>query len=141
MRMNPLPTSVVIDDHVPALSAPQSHVRRVSYRIWRRVAHYLLTHREVARQRRGLLALDELALKDVGISRIDALREANRNFWDLPKHLKPHREMKMGKRNHVRANLMTWAQARSAASRWRSAAKRPPASRSSPAVRRLPLVS
>ncbi len=91
MLMNVLPTSAVIDDHVPALSAPQSHVRRVSYRIWRRVAHYLLTHREVARQRRGLLALDDKALKDVGISRSDALREAKRYFWDLPQYLKPRR--------------------------------------------------
>ncbi len=91
MLMNVPPTSEVIDDHVPALSAPLSHVRRMTYRGWLRVTHYLLTCREVARQRRGLLALDELALKDVGISRIDALREANRNFWDLPKHLKPHR--------------------------------------------------
>jgi hypothetical protein len=46
---------------------------------------------DVARQRRQLLALDETKLRDVGISRTDALREANRQFWDIPEHLKPRR--------------------------------------------------
>ncbi len=91
MLMNLLPTSEVIDVHVPALSAPQSTVRRRAYQRWRRVARYILTCLEVARQRRQLLALDERTLKDVGIRRIDALREANRSFWDVPEHLKPRR--------------------------------------------------
>ena len=89
--MNPLPTSDVIDDHVPALSAPQSYVRRMTYQRWLRFAHYFRTCRDVARQRRQLLAFDERTLKDVGIKRIDALREANRDFWDIPEHLKPRR--------------------------------------------------
>ena len=38
---------------------------------------------EVARQRRALLALDERVLKDIGITRADAEREASRPFWDL----------------------------------------------------------
>ncbi len=91
MLMNLLPTSEGIDDHVPALSAPQSYVRRMVYQRWLRVAHHFLTCLDVARQRRQLLALDERTLKDVGISRIDALREANRDFWDIPEHLKPRR--------------------------------------------------
>lgn len=33
------------------------------------------------RQRRQLLALDRHALKDIGISRCDALREAQKPFW------------------------------------------------------------
>lgn len=33
------------------------------------------------RQRRQLLALDSAALKDIGISRCDAVREAQKPFW------------------------------------------------------------
>ncbi len=91
MLMNVLPTSAVIDDHVPALSAPQSYVRRMTYQTWLRVARYFLTCLDVARQRRQLLALDDKALKDIGISRNDALREANSFFWDIPEHQKPRR--------------------------------------------------
>ena len=54
-----------------------------------RFTHYFLTSLDVARQRKQLLALDESALKDIGISRTDALREANRDFWDIPEDLKP----------------------------------------------------
>ena len=39
---------------------------------------------EVWRQRQALLALDDRILKDIGISRADAYREAARHFWDLP---------------------------------------------------------
>ena len=91
MVMTMQPISEVIDDRVPALSAPQSTVRRTAYQRWLRVVHYFLTCLDVARQRRQLLALDERTLKDVGISRIDALQEANRSFWDIPEHLKPRR--------------------------------------------------
>ncbi|MCH9807860.1 MAG: DUF1127 domain-containing protein [Alphaproteobacteria bacterium] len=38
---------------------------------------------EVRRQRRQLLTLDRHALKDIGISRSDAEREAARPFWDV----------------------------------------------------------
>lgn len=34
------------------------------------------------RSRRALLELDEHLLKDIGISRADAEREARRSFWD-----------------------------------------------------------
>lgn len=40
---------------------------------------------EVARQRRELLKLGDSALKDFGASRADALGEASRPWWDLPK--------------------------------------------------------
>lgn len=36
---------------------------------------------EVYRQRRELLGLDEAMLKDIGISRADALREGGKPFW------------------------------------------------------------
>jgi uncharacterized protein YjiS (DUF1127 family) len=42
----------------------------------------VLGWQEVARQRRALLALDERLLKDIGITRADAEREAGRPFWD-----------------------------------------------------------
>jgi uncharacterized protein YjiS (DUF1127 family) len=42
----------------------------------------VLGWQEVARQRRALLALDERLLKDIGITRPDAEREASRPFWD-----------------------------------------------------------
>jgi len=37
------------------------------------------------RERRQLMALDERALKDIGLSRADAHREWSRPFWDLPR--------------------------------------------------------
>lgn len=36
------------------------------------------------RQRRALLALDDRMLADIGLSRADAYREADRGFLDLP---------------------------------------------------------
>jgi uncharacterized protein YjiS (DUF1127 family) len=48
-----------------------------------RTIDLVLNWQEVARQRRALLALDERLLKDIGITRADAEREASRPFWDL----------------------------------------------------------
>jgi uncharacterized protein YjiS (DUF1127 family) len=42
----------------------------------------LLRWQELARQRRALGALSDHMLKDLGLSRADALREAGRPFWD-----------------------------------------------------------
>ena len=39
---------------------------------------------EVARQRRALMQLGDLALKDFGASRADAWHEGGRPWWDLP---------------------------------------------------------
>ena len=91
MLMNLLPISEAIDDPVPALSAPRTSVRRMTYQRWPRGARYLLTCLDVARQRRQLPTLDERTLKDIGVSRIDALREANGGFWDIPEKQKPRR--------------------------------------------------
>ena len=44
----------------------------------------LLTHMEVAAERRCLASLDQHILEDLGISRADALAESGRSFWDLP---------------------------------------------------------
>jgi uncharacterized protein YjiS (DUF1127 family) len=50
-----------------------------------RAVELVLGWQEVARQRRALLALDERLLKDIGITRADAVREASRPFWDPTK--------------------------------------------------------
>ncbi len=41
----------------------------------------LFTWRERARQRRHLASLEDRLLKDMGISRADAGREASKPFW------------------------------------------------------------
>jgi uncharacterized protein YjiS (DUF1127 family) len=37
---------------------------------------------EILRQRKQLSKMDDYLLKDIGISRVEAAREANRKFWD-----------------------------------------------------------
>ena len=39
---------------------------------------------QLSRQRRELAGLSDAILKDIGLSRADALREAARPFWDDP---------------------------------------------------------
>jgi uncharacterized protein YjiS (DUF1127 family) len=46
----------------------------------------LVRWQEVSIQRRRLLELDAHMLKDIGISRADAVREARRPFWDCRVH-------------------------------------------------------
>lgn len=53
-------------------------------RLARRVIERSLRWRQLARERRALLELDDRLLKDIGISRYDALGEASRPFWDEP---------------------------------------------------------
>ena len=64
-------------------------VVRIVVRIAVRRAAHFWTCLEVARQRQQLRELDDRALKDIGISRAEANREALRGFWDLPDHLTP----------------------------------------------------
>jgi len=40
----------------------------------------------VHRQRARLAQLDEDALRDIGLTRAQALQEAQRRFWDAPRH-------------------------------------------------------
>ncbi|KZY41693.1 hypothetical protein A3731_06580 [Roseovarius sp. HI0049] len=40
----------------------------------------------LSRQRRKLAQLDEAALRDIGITRRQALEEARRPAWDVPRH-------------------------------------------------------
>lgn len=58
-------------------------LQRLSFAANRGLAN-VLCWLAVARQRRHLMKLDDRLLKDVGISRADAEREAARKFWDLP---------------------------------------------------------
>ena len=86
MYTHPLP--LVLDDHAtPALSSPaplacQSNARRLG------LVGYYSKCLHIARQRKDLLALDDTALKDIGISRVAARREAERSFWDIPEAMK-----------------------------------------------------
>lgn len=43
----------------------------------------MLTWYEVAQQRRVLRMMSTEMLDDIGVSRVDALREASRRFWDV----------------------------------------------------------
>lgn len=64
--------------NTPALttSAP-----RLSLRLWIARA---TAWRALARQRADLAALDDRALKDIGVTPDAAAREAQRPFWDAP---------------------------------------------------------
>ncbi|AZV78878.1 DUF1127 domain-containing protein [Parasedimentitalea marina] len=44
----------------------------------------LITRFAVARQRRALASLDDSALKDIGLTRLEADTEGKRRFWDAP---------------------------------------------------------
>ncbi|MBN9678392.1 DUF1127 domain-containing protein [Salipiger bermudensis] len=52
----------------------------------RPLLHRLLDLQALWRQRRRLAELDDAALRDMGISRADALHEASRKPWDAPAH-------------------------------------------------------
>ena len=45
------------------------------------VLQWLRHHYGIYRQRRALLSLDEAMLKDLAISRTDALQEGDKPFW------------------------------------------------------------
>jgi len=42
---------------------------------------HVVTWSEPIRQRRALQALDDRALKDIGVSRADVMREYHKRFW------------------------------------------------------------
>lgn len=54
--------------------------------------------REVSRQRRELRRISDHLLKDIGLSRVDADREAARPFWDLA----PNRDASLLQRGRKR---------------------------------------
>lgn len=68
-------------DHSIARAQPRS-LRPTS--ILRRFAGYIA----LTRQRRHLRALDAHVLHDIGVTRDEAVTEANRPGWDVPDHWK-----------------------------------------------------
>ena len=78
MVMNLSSTPEFTDDRVPALSATQSNVRRMTGQRWLRVIGVWI---ERDRQRRALARLDDRRLDDVGITHSEAVREIAKPFW------------------------------------------------------------
>ena len=67
---------------IPARDAGTAQGLSPAIRLWAAAAlDRLLGWHEVARQRRALLALSDRMLKDIGITRAEAEREASRPFW------------------------------------------------------------
>lgn len=83
MLMNKRSGSEVLDEHVPA----QSSIGHLIHQRLRSAGQFLLLCLDVSRQRQQLLSLDERSRTDIGISRIEVLREANRSFWDIPQQI------------------------------------------------------
>ena len=77
MSFHPRP---VVLDRAPAGPAGQLAERLRAALSW--VILTLLRWQELARQRRALARLGDRMLKDLGLTRADALREAGRPFWD-----------------------------------------------------------
>lgn len=66
---------------LPARGRPSAGPLRGLHRLAARALGHVLRWHELARERRALLALDERMLKDIGITRLEAEREASRPFW------------------------------------------------------------
>jgi uncharacterized protein YjiS (DUF1127 family) len=60
---------------------PQLTVRPRGQRLSRRAVDVVLVWHQRARQRRQLLELSDQMLRDIGISRADAIGEADKPFW------------------------------------------------------------
>jgi len=73
--------------HTPALSARRAtesrarhwfgRLRRLSVALWATIRTWIAR----SRQRAALSDLDDHLLKDIGVSRRDAIREAEKPFW------------------------------------------------------------
>jgi uncharacterized protein YjiS (DUF1127 family) len=75
---------VVMEIHasIPARDARTAQGLWPAIRPWAAAAlDRLLAWHEVARQRRALLGLSDRMLKDIGVTRAEAEREASRPFW------------------------------------------------------------
>ncbi len=55
------------------------------YRALGSIVHVCWFALEVSRQRRALRSASQEALRDMGLTQGQALRESQRAFWDLPK--------------------------------------------------------
>jgi uncharacterized protein YjiS (DUF1127 family) len=63
------------------LSATTGGVTMIIIEMFRRILQRLRELQQRQRSRRELATLDRYALKDIGVSRTDALLEANKPFW------------------------------------------------------------
>lgn len=70
--------SAPADAHTTARRAPGSLAQLLG-----RGFAWLAACRETARQRHALKMLDDVRLRDIGLTRADVAREAGRNPWDL----------------------------------------------------------
>lgn len=70
-----------IPAYAPARSSRMPVPGRLMLRAWQRIERW----RELSRERQALAALDDRLLRDIGLRRSDALREAARWFWDDPR--------------------------------------------------------
>jgi uncharacterized protein YjiS (DUF1127 family) len=52
----------------------------------RRAPKGLFAYLALRRQRRALAEMDDRQLQDLGLTRAEALQEANRPLWDAPAH-------------------------------------------------------
>ena len=86
IRLNGLPGSAdhtgVSSPHRIGLVLPRPAGRWPGHRdLATKVLEVLMLWHERARQRRRLLELDDRMLRDIGVSRADAVREAAKPFW------------------------------------------------------------
>lgn len=70
-------------DDAPAARAASDFMQSL-WRATQRTVVTLLRWQELAHERHALMELDDRLLKDLGLSRADAVREASRPFWDDP---------------------------------------------------------
>ncbi|TLX59505.1 hypothetical protein DN826_01515 [Stutzerimonas nosocomialis] len=68
----------------------------VSLRGWRVLRRQLVRWWQLHEQRRQLAALDDAALKDLGLSRADVFAESERPFWDDPLGSPPRQKKASG---------------------------------------------
>jgi uncharacterized protein YjiS (DUF1127 family) len=80
--MTPHEEVVMAHPSIPARDARIAPGLRQAARSWAANAVIrLMRWHETARERRALLALSDHMLKDIGITRAEAEREASRRFW------------------------------------------------------------
>ncbi len=66
---------------LPEHSRNRFHQFRTHWSEWRHVFALYRLWRQRQRQRRQLASMSDHLLKDIGVSRYDALQEANKPFW------------------------------------------------------------
>ncbi len=75
-----------LDSNRPSIGTPTDHwtARRSSFAgaLVSRAIDTLIEWSERSRQRRQLMAMDEMALHDIGVTRADAVREGSKRMWE-----------------------------------------------------------